>query len=540
MKLIKRFLPLIIILASFNVAYGQVELKLDFYKHFKYGHQKFTNGYFKNPQIEMDFLGNVFIAISTTDYYEFETDKDTGSLILLMKFDKDGNLKWKQKWKYTDLSFAAFTGLQADDNGGVWTKGPLNLAVEVKIDEKKYNTFPNARTSFHFDQNGNFDKMAPMHFACNSELIKGLDGNYYSIGNSGELSSFDTNGKAVLDYFKPFYNLNRPEFAISANGDRAFVTIDPSGSRNMFDTVYSWSSYAHTVICFDSSGKVKWHRLIKDVGWQNEAAHHRARYDKQGNLYVASNFSKNTPGKSGLFSGGYRAIIYKFDTKGALVGEFYDTTNIGNFKMSSEAWLYNDEQGRINAVIYTYNGYNEQHYPNINLTAEQSGKMLKVVFDSNFNATQYFLGPRVGVPGNSMPSNKFCMFHKTYSVDNKYRLPDNTEISLMSNEDMVFMVLDSIGRPASTHTLQEPNQLSVIPNPNHGDFKIKLFNDQFKELNIKIYNSNGQLILDETTTRNKAGEYTISLAKSSRISGCYFISVKTDTGVQYQEKIMVD
>jgi hypothetical protein len=139
-----------------------------------------------------------------------------------------------------------------------------------------------------------------------------------------------------------------------------------------------------------------------------------------------------------------------------------------------------------------------------------------------------------------MPSNKFCMFHKTYSVDNKYRLPDNTEISLMSNEDMVFMVLDSIGRPASTHTFQEPNQLSVIPNPNHGDFKIKLVNDQFKELNIKIYNSNSQLILDETTTRNKAGEYTISLPKSSLTSGCYFISVKTDTGVQYQEKIMVD
>ncbi|MCL9981454.1 MAG: hypothetical protein NBV77_08430 [Bacteroidia bacterium] len=69
-------------------SFGQANLKLEFFKHFKHGHRKYTNGYFKNPQIEMDVLGNTFVTISPTDYYEFESYSDTGSLLLLLKFDK--------------------------------------------------------------------------------------------------------------------------------------------------------------------------------------------------------------------------------------------------------------------------------------------------------------------------------------------------------------------------------------------------------------------------------------------------------------------
>ena len=76
-------------------SFGQANLKLDFFKHFKHGHRKYTNGYFKNPQIEMDVLGNTFVTISPTDYYEFESSSDTGSLLLLLKFDKNGDLKWQ-------------------------------------------------------------------------------------------------------------------------------------------------------------------------------------------------------------------------------------------------------------------------------------------------------------------------------------------------------------------------------------------------------------------------------------------------------------
>ena len=540
MNINKYFQSLIFFISLINLSYSQVDLKLDFYKHFKYGYLNHNNGYFKSPQIEIDTLGNTFIAISPTDYYEFETDHDTGSLILLMKFDSDGSLKWKKKWKYADLLFAGFFGIEADGYGGVWAQGPLHLSVEITIDGEKYNTFPDARTSFHFDSNGNFDKMAPLNQNCRTELIKGLDGNYYSMGNTGELSGFDNDGNVTLKYFKAYYNFSRPEFAISKDGDRAYVSSDRPGSRNMFDTVYNWSTNAHTVICFDSAGKVKWHRLITDVGFQNEAADHRVRYDQQGNLYIATNFSKNTPGKSGLFSSGYRAIIYKYNKKGDLVGEFYDTTNIGDLRMSSEAWLYNDEKGRVNAVIYTFAGFKEQHYPNINLTAEESDKMLKVVFDSNFNATQYFLGPNIGVPGNSMTSNKFCVILKPFSKEDVYKLPDDTEINIMSDQDIIFMVFDSIGRPASTHKITNTSPLSIIPNPNNGNFKITLLNDQYKELNIKIHNANGQLIFNETTSKITSGEYDISLPQPTLTTGIYFISIKTDTGIQFQEKIIID
>ena len=385
--------------------------------------------------------------------------------------------------------------------------------------------------------------MAPLHFASRTELIKGLDGNYYSMGNSGELSSFDDDGNVALEYFKAYYKFSRPEFAISKDGDRAYISTDGhGGSRDMYDTVYNWSTNAHTIICFDSAGKVKWHRLITDVGFQNEAADHRARYDLQGNLYVATNFSKNTPGKSGLFSSGYRAIIYKYNKKGNLVGEFYDTTNIGDLSMSSEAWLYNDEKGRVNAVIYTFAGFDEQHYPNINLTAEESSNVLKVVFDSNFNVSQYYLAPSIGVPGNSMPSNKFCLFLKSnIFLDGKeYTLPGGSKINFMSDEDIVFMVFDSIGRPASTHKITNTSPLSIIPNPNNGNFKITLQNDQYKELNIKIHNANGQLIFNETTSKITSGEYNISLPQSTLSAGIYFISIKTDTGIQFQEKIIIN
>ena len=520
-------------------SFGQANLKLDFFKHFKHGHRKYTNGYFKNPQIEMDVLGNTFVTISPTDYYEFESSSDTGSLLLLLKFDKNGDLKWQKKWKYTDLSFAAFSGLQADDEGGVWVSSPLSLSVKALIDGKSYTTFPEARTSFHFDKDGIFKEMAPLHFACTSELMRGLDGNFYSIGSAGELSSFDKNGKVALKYFKAYYNFSRPEFAIDADGDRAYISTENPGSRNMGDTIYSWSTSSHTLICFDSTGKVKWHRLISNLGYKNEAAGHRMRYDKQGNLYVATNFSRTAPGKSGLFSSGYRAIIYKFDHTGNLIGEFYDTANIGQATMSSEAWLYNDEQGRVNAVFYTFQGYNEQKYPNFTLPAEQSDKMLKVVFDSTFKVQQYFLGPNGGVPGNSMPSHKFCLFSKPNSTAKWFYLPDQTEITLLTNQDVIFMVLDSIGRPASTKNISKENVISIFPNPNNSNFKFALNTIPFNTLEASIYNSNGQLIFNQNLSKSPSGDYNISMPNSTPLPGIYILSIVTDNGIQYREKFEI-
>jgi hypothetical protein len=165
--------------------------------------------------------------------------------------------------------------------------------------------------------------------------------------------------------------------------------------------------------------------------------------------------------------------------------------------------------------------------------------MLKVVFDSTFKVQQYFLGPNGGVPGNSMPSHKFCLFSKPNSTAKWFYLPDQTEITLLTNQDVIFMVLDSIGRPASTKNISKENVISIFPNPNNSNFKFALNTIPFNTLEASIYNSNGQLIFNQNLSKSPSGDYNISMPNSTPLPGIYILSIVTDNGIQYRGKFEI-
>jgi hypothetical protein len=89
-----------------------------------------------------------------------------------------------------------------------------------------------------------------------------------------------------------------------------------------------------------------------------------------------------------------------------------------------------------------------------------------------------------------------------YELTNKavhpYTLPDNTKINLMTNQYHIFMVFDSLGRPASTKKLDDVASISIVPNPNKGNFKLSIDKGQFNQMFNTIYSGSGQVILNKT------------------------------------------
>ena len=72
--------------------------------------------------------------------------------------------------------------------------------------------------------------------------------------------------------------------------------------------------------------------------------------------------------------------------------------------------------------------------------------------------------------------------------------------------------------------------LSVFPNPNTGDFTIKLKTRQTEMMTIKIYNLLGQVIFTDRSEKVK-GYYEKRLDLNDYPVGVYELQVNTDNGV---------
>jgi hypothetical protein len=79
-----------------------------------------------------------------------------------------------------------------------------------------------------------------------------------------------------------------------------------------------------------------------------------------------------------------------------------------------------------------------------------------------------------------------------------------------------------------------PNNISLFPNPTNGPIHLTT-NDQNEIINLKIINSNGQVILEKSKLVSKQ----IILDISTEAAGIYFLEVTMADGI-YRSKFLKD
>lgn len=529
MKTIFKLLVFILL----NPTVAQTELKLKYYKHIKAKNFKAT----PLVRVETDVLNNTFLTYSTNDSIEFEGNLDTGRTLILAKYDEVGTLKWMQKWKNGDFNFGSFDGIQPDNFGGIWLQIPGSISKELRLNGEIFKTEQGKITVIHFNEKGDFDKYGQLHYSAMRDLERGLNNKYYSIGQNGDISSFEESGNTYGKVLNPSYDFNYPEFAVDKKGNRAIVTMDYPGQRDLLDTIYKWNSLAHTVIYFDDSGRFKWHRLITNAGSHTDLNQHRMRFDNKGNLYISSDFGKNSIGKSGLFGSGKRAIVYKFSPEGKLLGEFYDTANIGSSSMHSEAWLYNDEYGRVFGIYYTFTGQKNQKFPGAFVPEIHAGSAIKIIFDTlELKAQKYFIVPPQGVPGSSMPASTSCSFGRPGYQNLWYFLPNGEELTVWSKSDLILMFYDSIGMKTSSSKQLNKVTEFAFPNPSNGYITINIPEGLTNKVTIEIVNLNGKIVY-RNILKNTVSPQELNL--NSLSNGLYYVRLYDSANKSFTQKLII-
>jgi hypothetical protein len=96
------------------------------------------------------------------------------------------------------------------------------------------------------------------------------------------------------------------------------------------------------------------------------------------------------------------------------------------------------------------------------------------------------------------------------------------------------------GYPCNYHTSIDDNQivnsLTIYPNPNAGQFAIRLKAEKATQYTLKVRNNLGQIVLEEQVTAN--GNFAKSIDLSQSESGIYFLSLENGAE-RYVEKIVV-
>lgn len=103
----------------------------------------------------------------------------------------------------------------------------------------------------------------------------------------------------------------------------------------------------------------------------------------------------------------------------------------------------------------------------------------------------------------------------------------NTSIELM--QDKVFEAMPHENIPNGPDLLPLQLEAEVYPNPTLGNIVVKYYMEVAEELEVKVYNNNGQMILN-TTFESQVGENFMSLElDANEPRGMYNLKIETDT-----------
>lgn len=81
------------------------------------------------------------------------------------------------------------------------------------------------------------------------------------------------------------------------------------------------------------------------------------------------------------------------------------------------------------------------------------------------------------------------------------------------------------------------SSFSLAPNPNNGQFTLRLENPNANTYQLKVRNSIGQILLDKSLSPDQVRNYKINLGEQQ--SGLYFVSLESE-GKTWVEKIVVN
>ncbi len=88
-------------------------------------------------------------------------------------------------------------------------------------------------------------------------------------------------------------------------------------------------------------------------------------------------------------------------------------------------------------------------------------------------------------------------------------------------------------------------EVSVFPNPNKGNFSLKLKLTENAYIEVLVLDERGRIVKSTDTKHLKSGEHLLRYTNVGMTSGLYFLEVKwydadgNQIGIRHKEKIMI-
>ena len=92
----------------------------------------------------------------------------------------------------------------------------------------------------------------------------------------------------------------------------------------------------------------------------------------------------------------------------------------------------------------------------------------------------------------------------------------------------------SFGVPASINEVNEADQIKVYPNPNNGNFSIKISDKDASEMSLALYDIVGQQVWQSAVAAVNP-DYNTSIHANDLPKGTYFLRVKSSNGISTQK-----
>lgn len=464
--------------------------------------------------IYVDNYDNCYI----TGYFKDSADFDPGvgvvqlysegtQDIFILKLDSAGNFVWAQKFggPLTDNGVC----ITVDQNENVYTTGSFSDTADFD---------PNIGTSYLYSKGGSDIFIQKLDKNGNLLWVKQLGGLEYNIGTS---ISIDKNSNVI-----------------STGGFRGSVDFDPGVGVNILSTGAPDIPGAF-VLKLDSNGSFIWAKHMpsnsnnpQSVFWHTLG--NSVDVDNEGNIYTTGRFEGSVDfdpsiGSNLLTSNTLSDIfVQKLNDKGNHIW----TKTLGSAGNDFGVDIYVDSFGRSFTTGYFSDSVDFDPGPNTStLTAKGFNDMFILSLDSsgnflwNWQCESSFFSTATSIYNDRL-GNVYTtgVFRDTTNFN-----PGSNSSSIVAvGEDIFVLKLkDSFPNPSpnSISTIQKSIAVQLFPNPNNGNFSLKVQPNE-KILSAQLVDINGK-ILRNLDLKSKQNIYRF---KVDAPSGIYFINIQGEGG----------
>ena len=428
--------------------------------------------------------------------------------IFIQKFDNNGDLIWVKSigGLLDDEAFST----SIDISGNVYTTGYFKDTVDFDPGTGVYNLISEGDKDIFIlklNKYGDFVWAKRM-------------GNYLS-----------DEGKAIeLDSYGNIYTSGYFKLGVDFDPNTGINKLMANSKREIF------------LQKLDSNGNYIW---AKKIGGKGEDEMYDMRINDT-NIYFTGYFSDSAdfdPSNSNYYitaSGGWDIFILKLDINGSF--KWVKSMGCSNYNCLNYGYsIAYDADGNV-YTSGSFSGGNVDFDPGVGVypltpIGLQDAFMLKLDSNGNFIWVKQFgingVWSTVGGNINIDKSNNiyFCgLYQDTIDVD-----PGSGVYNLINNGSLDFFILklnqNNVGFQTKKNKYSDINKLTVIPNPNNGEFSIDFNTRSNKKQSyvLSIYSSIGLLVYTEKLDVSRLIHKPINL--KSLNSGMYFITLKSNEEV---------